>query len=92
MKSTDKLSDFNNFLAKHNLKAEDIMYMGDDLPDFPVMQKVGFPTCPADAVEEIKAISNYISDKNGGEGCVRDVIEQVMRLNGQWLEGDAFIW
>ncbi|MCF8380636.1 MAG: HAD-IIIA family hydrolase [Bacteroidales bacterium] len=92
MKSTDKLTDFNDFLNKYNLKPEDILYMGDDLPDYPVMKRVGFPTCPSDAVEEIKAISSYISDKNGGEGCVRDVIEQVMRLNGEWLEAKAFIW
>ncbi|MCK4921395.1 MAG: HAD-IIIA family hydrolase [Bacteroidales bacterium] len=92
MKSSDKLKDFQDFINKYGLKAEEILYMGDDLPDYPVMKEVGFPTCPADAVEEVKAISNYISDKNGGEGCVRDVIEQVMRLNGQWMEGEAFIW
>jgi 3-deoxy-D-manno-octulosonate 8-phosphate phosphatase (KDO 8-P phosphatase) len=66
--------------------------MGDDLPDFPVMKVVGFPTCPSDAVEEIKAISKYISDKQGGDGCVRDVIEQVLRLNGKWLNEDSFHW
>lgn len=92
MKSSDKLKDYQDFINKYRLKAEDILYMGDDLPDYPVMKEVGFPTCPADAVEEIKAISSYISDKDGGEGCVRDVIEQVMRLNGQWMEGEAFIW
>lgn len=92
MKSSDKLKDFQDFINKYGLKTEEILYMGDDLPDYPVMKVVGFPTCPADAVEEIKAISSYISDKNGGEGCVRDVIEQVMRLNGQWMEGEAFIW
>ena len=92
MKSSDKLKDFQDFINKYGLKADEILYMGDDLPDYPVMKEVGFPTCPADAVEEVKAISSYISDKNGGEGCVRDVIEQVMRLNGQWMEGEAFIW
>jgi 3-deoxy-D-manno-octulosonate 8-phosphate phosphatase (KDO 8-P phosphatase) len=66
--------------------------MGDDLPDYPVMMEVGFPTCPSDAVEEIKSISIYISDKPGGEGCVRDVIEQVLRLQGRWMESDAFTW
>ena len=66
--------------------------MGDDLPDYPVMKEVGFPTCPSDAVEEIKSISKYISDKTGGEGCVRDVIEQVLRLQGRWMEPDAFTW
>ena len=66
--------------------------MGDDLPDYLVMKKIGFPTCPSDAVEEIKSISMYISDKTGGEGCVRDVIEQVLRLQGKWMEEDAFNW
>ena len=70
---------------------ENILYMGDDLPDYLVMKEVGFPTCPSDAVEEIKSISVYISDKAGGEGCVRDVIEQVLRLQGRWMEPDAFI-
>jgi len=66
--------------------------MGDDLPDYEVMKQVGVPTCPSDAVEEIKAISSYISDKAGGEGCVRDVMEQVLRLQGKWMDADAFKW
>lgn len=92
MKSSDKLRDFNHFLAKYNLSAQDVLFMGDDLPDYPVMKVAGFPTCPADAVDEIKAAADYISDKNGGEGCVRDVIEQVMRLNGTWMDLEAFSW
>lgn len=92
MKSSDKLRDFNHFIKKYNLAPEDVLYMGDDLPDFPVMNVVGFPTCPSDAVDEIKEVSHYISDKKGGEGCVRDVIEQVMRLNGTWIELEAFSW
>ena len=92
MKSSDKMKDLNHFIDKYKLKTEDILYMGDDLPDYPVLKEVGFPTCPADAVEEIKAISDYISDRDGGEGCVRDVIEQVMRLNGEWMGDEAFTW
>jgi 3-deoxy-D-manno-octulosonate 8-phosphate phosphatase (KDO 8-P phosphatase) len=90
--SRNKIDDLNDFLAKKGLEKETILYMGDDLPDYKVMQEVGFPTCPSDAVEEIKAISAYISDKPGGEGCVRDVIEQVLRLQGKWMEEDAFHW
>ncbi|MBE0655616.1 MAG: HAD-IIIA family hydrolase [Bacteroidales bacterium] len=90
--SSDKLVDFNHFIAKYDLAPENVLYMGDDLPDYPVMTKVGFPVCPADAVEEIKAVSRYISDKDGGEGCVRDVIEQVLRLNGNWMDTEAFSW
>jgi 3-deoxy-D-manno-octulosonate 8-phosphate phosphatase (KDO 8-P phosphatase) len=87
-----KLVDFKHFIAKYDLTPESVLYMGDDLPDYPVMTKVGFPVCPADAVEEIKAVSRYISDKDGGEGCVRDVIEQVLRLNGNWMDTEAFSW
>ena len=59
--------------------------MGDDIPDYPVMKMVGLPTCPQDAVQEIKAISKYVSHKNGGQGCVRDVIEQVLKVQGKWF-------
>jgi len=90
--SSDKRVEYLHFKEKYHLKPEEILYMGDDLPDLQVMKQIGFPTCPADAVEEIKASSVYISDKNGGEGCVRDVIEQVLRLQSRWLEEDAFHW
>jgi 3-deoxy-D-manno-octulosonate 8-phosphate phosphatase (KDO 8-P phosphatase) len=66
--------------------------MGDDLPDYPVMKRVGIPTCPIDASEEIKAISSYISNYKGGEACARDVIEQVLRAQGKWLIPEAFEW
>ena len=92
LRSKNKMEDLKDFLAKHDLGPENILYMGDDLPDYQVMHEVGFPTCPSDAVEEIKSISMYISDKSGGEGCVRDVIEQVLRLHGRWMEADAFTW
>ena len=92
MKSLNKMDDLNDFLLKNNLDKKNVLYMGDDLPDYLVMKEVGFPTCPSDAVEEIKAISMYISDKAGGEGCSRDVIEQVLRLQGKWMEQDAFTW
>ena len=92
LSSRNKQHDLSDFLSKYDFKPENILYMGDDLPDYPVMKEVGFPTCPSDAVEEIKSISIYISDKPGGEGCVRDVIEQVLRLQGRWMEPDAFTW
>ncbi len=90
MASSVKIIDFEKWIAKRNLNPENIMYMGDDIPDFPVMKVVGVPVCPADAAEEIKAISKYISHRNGGEGCVRDVVEQVLRVNDQW--GKDFMW
>lgn len=80
----DKLEALNDFRFKYGLELSDILYMGDDLPDYEAMQKVGIPTCPRDAAPEIKQISRYISSFDGGKGCVRDVIEQVLRLNGKW--------
>ncbi|MEA3318057.1 MAG: HAD-IIIA family hydrolase [Bacteroidota bacterium] len=84
LNSSDKLNDFEDFHFKYGLNPDEILYMGDDIPDLEVMNNVGVPTCPANAVEEIKSISKYISTYNGGEGCVRDVIEQVLRLQGKW--------
>src|SRR5690554_7391970 len=73
-----------DYLKNNNLKRENVLFMGDDLPDFEIMQEVGLPTCPQDAVQEIKAISKYVSHKKGGKGCVRDVLEQVMKVQGKW--------
>ena len=92
MTSHNKMDDFRLFMNKHRLLPEDILYMGDDIPDYEVMQQVGFPVCPSDAVEEIKSVSRYISDRSGGQGCVRDIIEQVLRLHGKWMEEDAVHW
>lgn len=83
--STDKVADFHHFVKKYNLDPAKVLYMGDDIPDFSVMKQTGIPTCPADADTEIRQISNYISDKKGGKGCVRDVIEQVLRAQGNWI-------
>lgn len=80
----NKINQFNELVEKYNLNPENIMYMGDDIPDYPVMAKVGMPCCPNDAVREIQRISKYISDIKGGEGCARDVIEQIMRVQGKW--------
>ena len=92
IKSHNKMDDYRDFLNKYGFIDEEILYMGDDLPDYEVMLHVGMPTCPASAVEEIKSISKYISDKSGGKGAVRDVIQQVMRLHGKWMDTDAFKW
>lgn len=92
MSSHVKIHDFNDYIAKHKLNPKNIMYMGDDLPDYPVMKAVGIPVCPIDAAPEIKNISLYISDKRGGAGCARDVIEQVMKVKGMWMDDEAFGW
>jgi len=83
--ASDKVEALNDFCLKHGIELSQILYMGDDLPDYEVMQRVGFPTCPADAAPEIVEISTYISSFGGGKGCVRDVIEEVLKLKGLWL-------
>jgi 3-deoxy-D-manno-octulosonate 8-phosphate phosphatase (KDO 8-P phosphatase) len=80
----NKIDQLNEYLEKNNISTSNVLYMGDDIPDFPVMKLVGLPTCPQDAVPEIKAISKYISHKNGGNGAVRDVIEQVLKVQNKW--------
>ncbi len=89
--SKNKLDDLNDFIDKYNLNYQDILYMGDDIPDYPVMKKVGLATCPEDAVTEIKQCARYISHLKGGEGCVRDVIEQVLRLNDDWFNEEEWL-
>ena len=81
---TKKNNAFVEFLSKYKLEKEEILYMGDDIPDITIMEKAGISACPNDAVSDVKAISDYISHKKGGEGCVRDIIEQVLRVQGKW--------
>lgn len=83
---------FEDFLKDKQLLPEQVLYVGDDIPDYDVMRLAGVSACPADAAEEIKSVADYISHKNGGCGCVRDVIEQVLRLQGQWFHEDAKAW
>ena len=82
--SPDKVATFNEYAELNQIQPEQVLYMGDDIPDYHVMQLVGLPTCPQDASPEIKAISKYISHKNGGKGAVREVIEQVMKVQNKW--------
>jgi 3-deoxy-D-manno-octulosonate 8-phosphate phosphatase (KDO 8-P phosphatase) len=92
LNSRKKTDHFNTFLKKYGLSNSEVLYMGDDIPDFDVMKLAGIPVCPADADSEIKEISVYISDKKGGDGCVRDIIEQVLRLHNKWMDSEAFSW
>lgn len=80
----NKIEQLNDYFNTHGIKSENTLYMGDDIPDYPVMKMVGLPCCPQDAVPEIKAVSKYISHKKGGKGAVRDVVEQVMKVQGKW--------
>ncbi len=80
-----KVDQLDEYMDIYDIKPENVLYMGDDIPDLPVMQLVGLPTCPQDAVAEIKEVSKYVSFKKGGKGCVRDVIEQVLKVQGKWI-------
>lgn len=88
-KVSNKIEVYKAYIEKYALTDESVLYMGDDLPDYPIMQRIGLPVCPQDAVPEIKEISHYISPYKGGEGCVRDVLEQVLRVHGNWETGEA---
>lgn len=88
-----KIDVFEDWLLKHQLSADQVLYMGDDVPDYEVMSLCGCPCCPADAAPEIQEIACYISHQKGGEGCVRDVVEQVLRAQGKWMsDAEAFGW
>lgn len=84
LSSPDKVKTFKEYTELYNINPSQVLYMGDDIPDYHVMKLVGLSTCPQDAVAEIKAISKYISHKNGGRGAVREIIEQVMKVQGKW--------
>jgi len=89
-KAKNKLADLHKIIQETGLTMEEICYVGDDIPDYEVMRVVGLPACPADAVPEIKEIAKYISSIEGGMGVGRDVIEQVMKVQGKWMQEDAF--
>ncbi len=82
----DKLEVFEKYIAEHGLDPGKIMYMGDDIPDRSVMLRVGLPCAPNDADSEIQRVARYISHKKGGEGCVRDIVEQILRVQGRWFK------
>ena len=81
-----KVETYHDFLKRSGYFREQVLYMGDDIPDLPVIKLAGLAVCPADAVEEIKSVCDYISPKKGGEGCVRDVIEKVLKIRGDWFD------
>ena len=88
-----KIKVYDEFLAKYGLHDDEVMFMGDDIPDLEVMRRVGCAVCPQDACQEVKAVSCYVSQQQGGQGCGRDVIEQTLRAQGKWLKDErAFGW
>ena len=88
----DKVVKLDEYMAQYGLTANQIVFMGDDIPDLKVMHRVGVPACPADAAEEVRQISVFVSGKPGGRGCVRDIIEQTLKVQGKWMTAEAFSW
>ena len=86
-----KIEIFKKWLDECGLCPDEVMYMGDDIPDYKVMTQVGLPVCPLDACEEIKSVARYISDITGGDGCVRDVISQVLKAKGDWKDTNCYV-
>lgn len=91
LKIANKVEALEEITRRYQLRKEEIMYMGDDIPDYKVMTLVGLPVCPLDACEEIKSVSRYISDITGGNGCVRDVISQVLKARGDWMDTTCYV-
>ncbi len=92
LKSKDKMVVFEELKSHYQFTEEQVLYMGDDLPDFPVIKRVGVGTCPNDAAVELLEVADYVSPKKGGQHCVRDVIEQTLRVQGKWFSKEAFQW
>ena len=81
----EKVIAFDDFVSTFNINPDQVLYMGDDVPDVPVMEKVGVSTCPQDALPDVKRVVDYVSHKKGGDGCVREIVEQVMRVQDKWV-------
>jgi 3-deoxy-D-manno-octulosonate 8-phosphate phosphatase (KDO 8-P phosphatase) len=92
LKSANKLEVYKDLKAKYGFEDEQVLYMGDDIQDIPVLKTVGVSTCPQDAAVEVKEIVDYHSPYNGGKHCVRDVIEQTLRVQGKWMTNGAYSW
>jgi 3-deoxy-D-manno-octulosonate 8-phosphate phosphatase (KDO 8-P phosphatase) len=88
----DKLDAYNELLSVYGIDHDEVMYMGDDMPDYDVMRRVGVPVCPADAAPEIKNLCLYVSNIPGGRGAVRDVLEQLLKVQKKWYDNEGFIW
>jgi 3-deoxy-D-manno-octulosonate 8-phosphate phosphatase (KDO 8-P phosphatase) len=88
----NKLETFKTYLQNNGIDSSHVLFMGDDIPDYELMLASGLSSCPSDAAEEIKKVSRYISHFAGGKGCVRDVIEQVLKVQGKWMNDDAYHW
>ena len=92
MKSSNKLQVYHDICERHGLKNEEMLYMGDDIPDIPVLKLVGVSCCPQDAASDVKALVDYQSPLDGGKGCVREIMEQVLRVQVNWMNDEDFYW
>lgn len=93
MKCAQKIETYEKYCKERGITDDQVIYIGDDIPDYEIMKRVGCPCCPADACSEIRELSTYVSPKTGGNGCVRDVLEQVLKAKGLWLNSaKAFGW
>ena len=88
----NKVLKLKEYMQEKGLKSEEIVFMGDDIPDIQVMRQVGVAACPADAVPEVKEISKFVSERPGGKGAVRDLIEQTLKVQGKWMTAEAYAW
>lgn len=88
----NKIDTYERFLRDNNLDSCEVLCMGDDIPDYPILKRAGVSACPSDAAVEIRDMVDYVSLYPGGHGAVRDVIEQVLRLHGKWFHDDAVVW
>lgn len=88
----DKVVKLEEYMEQYGLNPEQIVYVGDDIPDLLVMRRVGVAACPADAAPEVRQISHFVSECPGGRGCVRDIIEQTLKAQGKWMSAEAFSW
>jgi len=92
LRAADKLKVYEDIVSRYNLDEEEIMYMGDDIPDIPVMRRVGFSCCPQDASNDVKSLVHYQSQLLGGHGCVREIIEQILRVQSKWNIEEDYHW
>ncbi|KAB2805449.1 KdsC family phosphatase [Phaeocystidibacter luteus] len=92
MGASDKKEAMEELFLMYDLKREEVLYMGDDIPDFEVLQMAGVACTPADGAPEIKAICDYVSQKAGGKGCVRDIIEQTLKVQDNWMKDGDHTW
>ena len=88
----DKVVKLEVYMEQYHLTPDQIVFMGDDIPDLKVMHRVGLAACPADAADEVKQICHFVSNRPGGRGCVRDIIEQTLKAQGKWLTAEAYSW